>query len=1489
MFRTGHPITPHRHPAFLASSTTTTTVNSSISATINTNTAHTSFMDNSIHNRVQEPVFENTGSTAITTIVSPMVSTSGVVSNVASTAAASMTAKMSFRLSMLASLTPRRPTVTNPAPVGQNHDIEQNYDSDQDSIISDVTEPFIPDRLDGVSTVTVKTRAIQRLVSAARRDCDLENEWIDRQLLKQLTCLDSSSKRTLTAVNARTDTKVLDTKASTSVDSCATTIVLADNSTTLAFANPHKNLPPIPLLAATAESLAPIHNESIQNLLGSRSLNHTQSLRSLKTSLPDRRSPLALISTTAPPSPPDAVLDTSESHPTAPHLKSATASAASPSILNTPTDPPRLSYSSLLDQNDWISLFSHSADDMSTISHVTDGALVDGDYQNDDNNGNLEQLLSNSGSRIIDCINATPSADAQPLPESTVDTDIPMSCVDSKPYFQNTPSTLHSSPCTATRQHESHALTFTAVTTAIAPRHILSSTASVHSNLPTDKSNETPVTRPSALALSHTQAHLAVNSMVPSRTSSLRSKQRPEGPPLHPYLMKNALIDSTASVTSDSHLQFHSPVSHSHVGYSKMLGNHSPLSPLSLFGNIDSTVSQMNDGLSGGSMANSHSGNGGAAGSAPLLHDSVLHSNHSLSQYKLSSNRKSSRKHSTPVISDPISPKPDGCTLSDSTFYPGNTSPLHNHLMCSTDSDTADSFDSPIASTFRASVDSQFSQWSDPLSESPNPDFCTRINHSTVRRASYASELSGKQSIVVSPTLSPITVTNASPLFSSAVQGDESEKMSNKWVQRAKNALLSRKSSVGSSSLTTRPISMSVPFLVDGYNGRSSSSSLVSALPSGVQNSLQSGATAYSGSARRISTIGSLGGNNYLEPVSTPPQSHIQSSTVSPFNASGIASNTALSPLHSTSTRDSISTSSTSISSVPREQWRKLFSARTLGVTSMGTSLINSFLRKNVQYDLETAAYKGIDPPDQGVQWIAVDYELLRRPWRSAGPLIPTNWNSQDEMDQRAINTRILLSKARRYNAIHRKSISFDINVDKNAVKSVLPTQTSDASCKVAHVSLETTARADRDVHDSDALVHTGNRITSTVSNARVDECQQSPNVLAISPILQPATVESELKPSIDTCTNSPEITPTTQITERPTLESPTMVHPVERMSVYLPKQWVVDEFFSMRPTTRRTLTTNTMDSKQLTEMSLANPHLSKFKRAKSSVHMSLSRFGSVRGPSSVSTAMTGNGNDGGKSRLKSWWKRSQVGGGSGGVPTSSYTDMTKAAFQEMFDPVVHAAKICKNQSSNTSLFYADVIPGSDAGSIKEGGRSPFGSLNRPRSVSSDFDPTRYSDSGVDALDFNLLSASLHASLPQSRSSSDIYGSLSRSAGTSLYPSSPLFEQKLLQQETEQDYFTHSTITRVRSSTACSENTLGLRTDEVRLSSDSTVSCPSMRSYRFDFEDTDRGGNDEFDVESLLGVVSVCSSIGELIDGDRDQNQTIFSRYLCLDHNVGQL
>ncbi|KAJ1339642.1 hypothetical protein BSLG_005764 [Batrachochytrium salamandrivorans] len=177
--------------------------------------------------------------------------------------------------------------------------------------------------------------------------------------------------------------------------------------------------------------------------------------------------------------------------------------------------------------------------------------------------------------------------------------------------------------------------------------------------------------------------------------------------------------------------------------------------------------------------------------------------------------------------------------------------------------------------------------------------------------------------------------------------------------------------------------------------------------------------------------------------------------------------------------------------------------------------------------------------------------------------------------------------------------------------------------------------------------------------------------------------------------------------------------------------------------------------------MSLANPHLSKFKRAKSSVHMSLSRFGSVRGPSSVSTAMTGNGNDG----------------------------------------------VMQGRSKKVE--------------------GHLGSLNRPRSVSSDFDPTRYSDSGVDALDFNLLSASLHAS-PQSRSSSDIYGSLSRSA--------------------------------------------------VRLSSDSTVSCPSMRSYRFDFEDTDRGGNDEFDVESLLGVVSVCSSIGELIDGDRDQNQTIFSR-----------
>ncbi|KAJ1339641.1 hypothetical protein BSLG_005763 [Batrachochytrium salamandrivorans] len=457
-----------------------------------------------------------------------MVSTSGVVS-MPHPQPCSMTAKMSFRLSMLASLTPRRPCHQS-SPVGQNHDIEQNYDSDQDSIISDVTEPFIPSAL-------------------------------------------------------------------------------------------------------------------------------------IKTSLPDRRSPLALISTTAPPSPPDAVLDTSEFHPTAPHLKSATASAASPSILNTPTDPPRLS------------------------------------------------------------------------------------------------------PCTATRQHESHALTFTAVTTAIAPRHILSSTAS---------------------------AHLAVNSMVPSRTSSLRSKQRPEGPPLHPYLMKNALIDSTASVTSDSHLQFHSPVSH-HVGYSKMLVR---LQVLFVLPVILNSVS----------------------GAIPYLNLQIL------------------------------------------IFAQGLTTRQSKELL-----------------------------------------------------------------------LHPSHLYHAS----------------------------------------------------NGVN----------------------------------------------------------------------------------------------------------FSARTLGVTSMGTSLINSFLRKNVQYDLETAAYKGIDPPDQ-----------------------------------RAINTRILLSKARRYNAIHRKSISFDINVDKNAVKSVLPTQTSDASCKVAHVSLETTAQADRDVHDSDALVHTSNRITSTVSNARVDECQQSPNVLAISPILQPATVESELKPSIDTCTNSPRL-----------------------------------------------------------------------------------------------------------------------------------------------------------------------------------------------------------------------------------------------------------------------------------------------------------------------------------------------------------------------------
>ncbi|KAJ1343036.1 hypothetical protein BSLG_002062 [Batrachochytrium salamandrivorans] len=998
-----------------------------------------------------------------------------------------------------------------------------------------------------------------------------------------------------------------------------------------------------------------------------------------------------------------------------------------------------------------------------------------------------------------------------------------------------------------------------------------------------------------------------VNPAVPSRSSSLRSKQRPQGPPLHPYLITHAFMDSSVSATPELHLHFCTPAAPSPLPLAPVLGPHSPLSPLSLAGPIidgdDMEDGQENTAVRHDSVSSWETaveplaigtgvigtgtiGTGTiAAVAAVVMAEEVNHHSDPIGKdsdtfLNPQSEQTEPTAASTTMLSDSAVPQLLG---SDSVGAVCRHQKQPLPILQQQQQQHAKALDA-----FReAGTALSNNVGSDPL--------VTKTSSSTKRSSISAYAGLGRyDSLLRIPgDSSSATTTTTTHL------NDERELASNKWVQRAKNAtnaLLSRKSSMNSNSASNSSPSLRPASVMLAPHHHHSSHSTLS--KPGHHRALSSGAAALSSPLTLTSQMPS------------PPSSHQNiygmASTTTTAAATGgrfqpaipmqveMSSSLMLSTAPGEESSAVIMASSSppppTAATLPREQWRRLFSSRSLGVTTMGSALLNTFSRRAVQDELEIAAYNGGDPPDS-VQWIAVDYEPTHRKWRRAGPLTPTNWNPRDALDQVAIDTRTRLTE--------------ESLLQKESRSRYAPAGTVQRSITDPNLSLSSLSRQAEEPNLSSELLQQSTNSSALLSSAKIQAAATAPQWVsppppqaAPLPVIRSATafltsraISSPLLPLQPLSSSSPPLSPAFPASPTSTTDTTTILQS-DYTAAYLPKAWVVDEIFSSRQLHPAQAGMLLPSSDSLPpHRARTSPHLSKFKRAKSSMHISLGRFSSVRSVSSSSTSIASTHvpppypgsvvvSSGAaaassppsdtlsdrKFLKKTWWKRyngleTSIGSttntgsngnspynnfGGGGDSSDDILSMRSSAdsgrsinsattptppvdrYSVLFDPVIAAAvaRRSANRASGASFYAAEcTVPDVFV-------TTPTSSEDSAREVYSVSD-------GQAALQRDLA----HRNRGSNSHSID---------ALSMRPLS----RRLSRSQSQEDLW------------QCRKDQEELGTSNIksRPSVDSAASCVSISSYQFDFER--EGDVDHFDVESLLGMRSVSSSVGSVVEDD---------------------
>ncbi|KAH6567941.1 hypothetical protein BASA62_005767 [Batrachochytrium salamandrivorans] len=1050
-----------------------------------------------------------------------------------------------------------------------------------------------------------------------------------------------------------------------------------------------------------------------------------------------------------------------------------------------------------------------------------------------------------------------------------------------------------------------------------------------------------------------------VNPAVPSRSSSLRSKQRPQGPPLHPYLITHAFMDSSVSATPELHLHFCTPAAPSPLPLAPVLGPHSPLSPLSLAGPIidgdDMEDGQENTAVRHDSVSSWETaveplaigtgvigtgtiGTGTiAAVAAVVMAEEVNHHSDPIGKdsdtfLNPQSEQTEPTAASTTMLSDSAVPQLLG---SDSVgavcrhqkqplpilqqqqqqhakaldaFREAGTALSNNvgsdPLVTKTSSSTKRSSISAYAGLgVRMIEDADTRDDNNYNNNNYNNNVISNSasnnsnNRNTLQRSGLEPPRSFNQrydSLLRIPgDSSSATTTTTTHL------NDERELASNKWVQRAKNAtnaLLSRKSSMNSNSASNSSPSLRPASVMLAPHHHHSSHSTLS--KPGHHRALSSGAAALSSPLTLTSQMPS------------PPSSHQNiygmASTTTTAAATGgrfqpaipmqveMSSSLMLSTAPGEESSAVIMASSSppppTAATLPREQWRRLFSSRSLGVTTMGSALLNTFSRRAVQDELEIAAYNGGDPPDS-VQWIAVDYEPTHRKWRRAGPLTPTNWNPRDALDQVAIDTRTRLTE--------------ESLLQKESRSRYAPAGTVQRSITDPNLSLSSLSRQAEEPNLSSELLQQSTNSSALLSSAKIQAAATAPQWVsppppqaAPLPVIRSATafltsraISSPLLPLQPLSSSSPPLSPAFPASPTSTTDTTTILQS-DYTAAYLPKAWVVDEIFSSRQLHPAQAGMLLPSSDSLPpHRARTSPHLSKFKRAKSSMHISLGRFSSVRSVSSSSTSIASThvpppypgsvvASSGAaaassppsdtlsdrKFLKKTWWKRyngleTSIGSttntgsngnspynnfGGGGDSSDDILSMRSSAdsgrsinsattptppvdrYSVLFDPVIAAAvaRRSANRASGASFYAAEcTVPDVFV-------TTPTSSEDSAREVYSVSD-------GQAALQRDLA----HRNRGSNSHSID---------ALSMRPLS----RRLSRSQSQEDLW------------QCRKDQEELGTSNIksRPSVDSAASCVSISSYQFDFER--EGDVDHFDVESLLGMRSVSSSVGSVVEDD---------------------